>query len=126
MRSSITQGIILVRRVTIAGPSGSIETDLVLDTGAMITILARPLVEAVGYDVDTTNSTQRIVTGNGVVNLPLVTIEKISVQDIRAENLRVCVHTIPEMAHFGGLLGLDFLKPFRTIIDMPGGTLEII
>ena len=66
-----------------------------------------------------------IVTANGVIEAPLVTVESIEMADLRTEAVDVICHDIPEIAGIEGLLGLSFLLHFRTLIDYPTGILEI-
>jgi len=66
-----------------------------------------------------------IVTANGVVGVPLLTLERIEIAELRAEAIDVVCHDIPEMAGIEGLLGLSFLREFRTLIDYPEGVLSI-
>lgn len=45
--------------------------------------------------------------------------------DTKAEGVEVICHDISELAGIRGLLGLSFLKHFRTIIDYREGYLEL-
>ena len=124
MRQTV-KGPIVVRRVEIVGPAGTSFADLLLDTGAALTMLSPLIVESAGYDVSTAKSKQQIITGNGAIKVPILTVSELRVGDLRVDNFSVCVHSIPEVAHIQGLLGLDFLKRFRTVIDYPNGFMEI-
>jgi predicted aspartyl protease len=66
-----------------------------------------------------------IVTANGVIEAPLITVERIHIADLRAESVEVICHDIPEITGVEGLLGLSFLKHFRTLIDYTTGLLEL-
>lgn len=66
-----------------------------------------------------------IVTANGVIEAPLITVYRIQVADLRAKAIDVVCHDIPELAGIEGLLGLSFLKHFRTLIDYTTGVLKI-
>ena len=124
MRLSI-RDLIVLRRVHVLGPQGTAQADLLLDTGAAITTLSTSVVEAAGFDLSTIVQTQRIVTGNGVVEAPFLLIPELRVMELSVTDLLVCVLDIPEVAHIEGLLGVNFLKRFRTVIDFPQGFLEI-
>jgi len=66
-----------------------------------------------------------IVTANGVIEAPLITVESVNVANLRAKTIDVICHDIPEIAGIEGLLGLSFLKNFRVLIDYATGILEI-
>ena len=124
MRSSI--GIpLVVKNVKLTGPAGSISVDMVLDTGAGICMVNWLHLKIIGYDPAIVEEREEIVTANGIIEVPRLKIEKISVGDMEAENVDVIVHDIPEMAGIKGLLGLSFIKNFRTVIDFKKGFLEI-
>jgi predicted aspartyl protease len=66
-----------------------------------------------------------IITANRVIEAPLITVASIQMADIRAEAVDAICHDIPEITGIEGLLGLSFLKHFRTSIDYTMGVLEI-
>jgi len=66
-----------------------------------------------------------IITANGVIEAPLITVAGIQMADLRAEAVDVICHDIPEITGIEGLLGLSFLKHFRTSIDFTTMVLEI-
>jgi len=55
----------------------------------------------------------------------LITVDRIQIADLQAESVDVICHDIPEITGIEGLLGLSFLKHFRTLIDYPTGILEL-
>lgn len=116
---------IIIRRVAIHGPAGIREIDLILDTGAVYTVIAWDVVKDIGYDPAISERRVPIVTANGVIEAPLITVDRIQVADLRAEAIDVVCHDIPELAGIEGLLGLSFLKHFRTLIDYTTGVLKI-
>ena len=116
---------IVLRRVKINGPAGVREIDVILDTGAVYTVIAWDVAKDIGYDPAISERRMPIVTANGVIEAPLITVESIQLADLRAEAVDVICHDIPEIAGIEGLLGLSFLRRFRTLIDYTTGTLEI-
>jgi len=78
---------IVIPRVKIEGPKTFREIDMILDTGAVYTMIS---------------------------------------WDIAVNNIEVICHNIPEVVGIEGLLGLSFLKEFRTLIDYRKKILEII
>jgi clan AA aspartic protease (TIGR02281 family) len=116
---------IVIRRVKINGPSVVREIDMVLDTGAVYTIIAWDVAKDIGYDPAVSEHRMPIVTANGIIEAPLITVRSIQIADLRAESVDVICHDIPEITGIEGLLGLSFLKKFRTLIDYTTGVLEI-
>ncbi len=116
---------IVLKRVQISGPTGVREIDMILDTGAVYTVIAWDVAKDIGYDPAISPRRTPIVTANGVIEAPLITVDAIEVADARAEVVDVICHDIPEITGIEGLLGLSFLKHFRTVIDYPVRVLEI-
>jgi clan AA aspartic protease (TIGR02281 family) len=116
---------IILRRVEIHGPAGVREIDVILDTGAVYTVIAWDVAMDIGYDPAISRRRTPIVTANGVIEAPLITVERIRWGELEAEAVDVVCHDIPELAGIEGLLGISFLRHFRTLIDYTTGVLEI-
>ncbi len=116
---------IVLRRVTFSGIAGSREIDMILDTGAVYTVISWDVAKDIGYDPAISERRMPIVTANGVIEAPLITVEGVNVANLRAKAIDVICHDIPEIAGIEGLLDLSFLKNFRTLIDYATGILEI-
>lgn len=116
---------LVVRNVSVCGPKRSLQVDMVFDTGADITLLSWSVLRFLGYDPVVSRLRRRISTANGIIVVPLLRIESIAVRGATASKVEVIAHDIPELAETQGLLGLSFLKHFRTIIDYKKGYVEI-
>jgi clan AA aspartic protease (TIGR02281 family) len=116
---------ITLRRVEIRGPVSVRETDMILDTGAVYTALAWDVAKDIGYDPAVSEHRTPIITANGVIEAPVITVESIKLADLWAGAVDVVCHDIPEITGIEGLLGLSFLKHLRTLIDYTAGILEI-
>lgn len=116
---------LVVRNVKIVGPKGSVSVDLIFDTGAAFTALSWSVLKIIGYDPAATHDRQEIVTANGVIEVPKLKVESIAIGNVEAKEIEVICHDIPELTGLRGLLGLSFLKHFRTVIDYRQGYLEI-
>lgn len=117
---------IIVERVKIVGPMAIREVNLILDTGASYTILNWEILRDIGYDPATVRERVNIVTANGVIEAPFLTVESISIGDLECKSAEVICHSIPELVEVDGLLGLSFLSHFKTIIDYKEQLLEIV
>ena len=116
---------IVLRRIKINGPAGFREIDMVLDTGAVYTVIAWDVAKDIGYDPAISERRMPIITANGVIGAPLITVESLHIVDLQSDALDVICYDIPEITGIEGLLGLSFLKHFRTLIDYTTGVLKI-
>ena len=117
---------LLVRNVSIVGPKGLLKVDMILDTGAALTALSWSDLKVIGYDPAVAPERQQIITANGIIEVPKLSVERIAVADAEATEVEVICHDIPELAGVRGLLGLSFLKHFKTVIDYIQGYLELV
>lgn len=116
---------LIVRNVKISGPRGSVKVDLVFDTGAAFVALSWSVLKVIGYDPATVPERQEIITANGIIEVPKLRVQSIAIGDAEVRDIEVICHDIPELAGLRGLLGLSFLKHFRTVIDYREGYLGI-
>jgi clan AA aspartic protease (TIGR02281 family) len=116
---------LVIKNVKISGPKGAVRIDLILDTGAAFTALSRSVVKVIGYDPSQAEERQEIITANGVLDVPKLRVASITIGDNQAKEVEVICHDIPELVEVRGLLGLSFLKHFRTVIDYREKYLEI-
>jgi len=116
---------IIVKNARIFGPRGSNKADLLLDTGAAFTVISWSFMKSIGYDPAIASERQELVTANGIIEVPRLRVKSIIVGDVKANEVEVICHDIPEIAEIRGLLGLNFLMNFRTVIDYKQGYLEI-
>lgn len=124
MRTSIGVPLV-VRDVKVVGPADFVAVDLMIDTGAMHTSLSWAILKTIGYDPAVVPDRERIITANGVIEVPRLRVDSITVGDVEAREIEVICHDIPELGGIRGLLGLSFLKHFRTVIDYRKGYVEI-
>jgi len=116
---------LVVRNVKIAGPKGLVKVDLIIDTGAVFTVLSWADLKLIGYDPAVISECQEIITANGVIETPKLRVESITVGDAEAREVEIICHDIPELTGVRGVLGLSFLKFFRTVIDYKQRYFEI-
>jgi predicted aspartyl protease len=107
------------------GKQGDLAVQLALDTGATASVLSWETVALLGYDPAATEARVQITTGSGVEFAPRVSIDKIEALGKERLNFPVLCHTLPPSAGVDGLLGLDFLRGYRLVLDFRTGTLSI-
>ena len=117
---------IIIERVKVEGPKSIREVDLILDTGARFTTLSWEILEDIGYDPAVSIDRIKLITANGVIEAPLVKVKKLVIRDLPCSNIEVVCHNVPDLTGVDGLLGLNFLSRFKTIIDYKRNYLEII
>ena len=98
---------------------------LALDTGATRTVVSKELVQSLGYGPLALSEDARIVTGSGTVSVPLLSIDRIEALGKTETNMRILCHTLPSRAGIDGVLGLDFLRGERLVIDFRAGQLAL-
>ena len=99
--------------------------DLVLDTGATRTVVSNEVARSLGYDPAALGEWAHITTGSGALSVPLLSVEKIEALGKAATNMRVLCHTLPSRAAIDGVLGLDFLRGERLVVDFRAGLLAL-
>ena len=87
----------------------------IVDTGATYTTVPADIAQALGYDLS--RATQiNVSTAGGVLSVPLIQVQSVSLGGYAVRNLEVCV--IPSgLGPDFGLLGLNFLKHFKYSMD---------
>ena len=108
---------IIVPQVHFRGPRAARRVDLVLDTGALSTLIPPELAWDLGLDPVGTPLRVSVVTANGVIAIPAVHVPVVELAGLQVRNVQVLCHEIPELAEANGLLGLNLLQHFITLLD---------
>jgi predicted aspartyl protease len=95
--------------------------NLLVDTGAGKTSLSTTLLTDIGYPVISPSPAIAIMTGNGIVRMPVVQIPWLSCLGQRVEDFSVLALELPIDRYFSGILGMDFLLQFKAVIDVGKG-----
>ena len=77
---------IVIRQVLIDGPSGRRRIDMILDTGATYTSISWSVALDIGYDPATSPSKVSTIAASGIIELPLITVDRMEVEGLEAEN----------------------------------------
>ncbi len=116
------EGLIQAQTI-LTGPSGSGVVNLALDTGAITTVVDRRFLLNLGYDPSTTSDQVQITTGSGVEFAPEIVLTRIEAFGHEHTNFPILGHTFPPSATVDGVLGLDFLRGKRLVLDFRAGLL---
>lgn len=92
----------------------SIETRMILDTGATFSSISPRIAQQLGLRLGTKVS---VITPKGTTSTPLARLGSLKVGDAEVYSLLVTVLDFAPDPRIEGLLGLDFLRRFHTSID---------
>jgi len=110
-------GNLLVARAALGGTENIVrKVRLLVDTGSSYTVLRVNLLKALGCDVQNPLRRMRIPTPGGIVETPVVKVPWFSCLGQRVDNFPIVAHDLPAVTFTDGLLGIDFLNRFGTII----------
>jgi predicted aspartyl protease len=103
--------------------NGGGSAQLMLDTGASVTVINPRVLAALG--IGSREALRGSVRGaTGSANVLFVPVESIEVGGVRSGPLRVASHDV-DLGQGDGLLGRDFLDQFRVTIDSAAGVVTI-
>jgi predicted aspartyl protease len=116
---------LVVVRAWLWGPSGYKDARLVLDTGAVNTVISRDVAELLGYESLGQTTAVRVVTGGGEVEAYRLHLHKIAALGLERCDFPVLCHALPRKARVDGLLGLNFLRGHRLLVDLLVGWVSL-
>lgn len=116
---------LVILQVRLWAPRGDIILRLALDTGATYSLISRDILTRVGYEPDSFATRVRITTASGVENVPQIIIEKLEALGQQRSRFPIICHNLPTTANLDGLLGLDFFRGQRLVIDFRTGAMTV-
>lgn len=113
--------MVVVQNVALATLSDEVHLDGVIDTGSTLCVVPPVFARALGFDYSNRLDGARVnVIGGGSVEMDIHQLEWVRVGSAQAYDVRIGVSDT-----FAGsrnmLVGLTFIKQFRTIFDFDGG-----
>ena len=78
-----------------------------------------------GYDVMSSSKSQRIVTASGIIQPPIISVERFSCFGKTVYDFEVLAYELPRDCFIDGLLGMDFLSSFDISISTKNGTVIV-
>jgi len=124
LRFDPTAGLIVVP-TRVWGPVGDTVVRLALDTGATRTVVSWDVLVLVGYDPAAAPQRVQLTTGSGVEFVPQVIVERVEALGQERCDFPVLCHTLPPSATVDGVLGLDFVRGQRLVIDLRAGEVTL-
>jgi hypothetical protein len=118
------EGLIVVP-TRLWGPSGGTLVRLALDTGTTGSVVNWDIIMLLGYDPAIVAERVQMTTGSGVEFVPRIRVKKIEASRRERRNFPNLCHTIPPSTTVDGVLGLDFFRGKRLVLDFRKGLLII-
>lgn len=112
--------------VDIYGPNGAGVARFALDTGATETTISRRALRVIGLDPALASlGSVPVITGSGRVSVPLVRLTRLDALGQQRIDFIVQAHTLPPGLSIDGVLGLDFIRLNRLVVDFKTGYLVL-
>jgi clan AA aspartic protease (TIGR02281 family) len=99
------------------------KANFILDTGASYTVISEHVAKELKIDLEKKHPKIRLQTANGIIDVPLVTLDSVEISGLRVYDLAAAVHNFTNDTNIAGLLGLNFLGNFRMDLDTEKGIL---
>ncbi len=90
---------------------------MVLDTAARTTVIDPKMAAALGLEPEESGPTVNVVGATGATSAALLTVNSVSVLGLDVRDLDVICHQLPSSLGLHGVLGLNFLRHFKIVID---------
>ena len=90
---------------------------MALDTGARMTVITPGRARELGLRPDGTELSVNVTGAIGTGSAVLLRVASVSVLGEEVRDLRVLCHALPPNLKIEGILGLNFLKHFKIVID---------
>ena len=118
------QGLIVIN-TEVVGDSGTALLQLALDTAATTTLINAGMLLSIGYDPALSPERVQITTGSGIEFVPRLVTRSLRAVGRRLIDFPVLCHTLPPSTGVDGLLGLDFFRGSKLVIDFRQGKLTL-
>lgn len=99
---------------------------LILDTGATMTVLSTNVAIELGLTSDSQSRVATVNTAGGPVQVNITKVESMGINAAQAKNVTVAIHDLPDaQPGIDGLLGMSFLNNFLVTLDTNEGQLHL-
>lgn len=111
------QNVLWLRAAVGKSGDAPILVRLLVDTGASYTVLPTRVLRRIGSNLDRPQQNRKIVTANGAIDVPIVTVPWFNCLGRVRKNYPVVALSLPVSSFTDGLLGMDFLREVGAVID---------
>lgn len=120
------QGNLLFCRAAVGGSEGNpLFVKLLVDTGSNATVIPTWMLQRLGCNLRSPLKRTTIVAASGVVTVPVVAVPWFNCLGVRKEDFPVVALNLPVSAYQLGLLGMDFLREIKAVIDVAEGQIQL-
>jgi len=120
----LKRGDITIVKPLLIGTTSQVRLDMVLDTGASLTMIPPDIAKKLGYDLARPNRMVDLITATKVEKAPTVILEAIELLGQRVAKVEVVCKDLPPKSRAEGLLGVNFLDHFDIELFYKSGRLE--
>jgi len=120
----LKRGDITIVRPLLIGKAGRVRLDMVLDTGASLTMIPPDIAKKLGYDLTRPNRKVDLITATKVEKAPTIILEAMELLGKRVAAVEVVCKDLPPKSRAEGLLGVNFLDHFDLELFYKTGRLE--
>ena len=111
--------------VTFNGKKGMVRLQGIIDTGSTFVAIPYEIAENLGYDLHKVNERAQVSTPNGLLTVPIITMDEVNVMGKSVPQVKVAIVPFPEEARVCCLVGLSFLRHFSITIEYSTGTIKL-
>lgn len=91
---------------------------MIVDTGSSTTLIRPQSLAAIGLKTSSSTRVGHMSHPGGILDVPVLTVPELECFGVKVGHLEVACHPLPSESGLHGLLGLDFLRAARMIIDL--------
>ncbi len=110
-----SQDNFIICRAEVYGKDRSLAFKMIIDTGSTYTLIPRSALALIGNPK--LDNMVEITTGSRVESFPLVIVPTFKALGFAIHHFPVIIHDLPLGSPVDGLLGFNFLKKAKAIID---------
>lgn len=111
--------------VMLNGKKGVVRVQGIVDTGSTFVAIPFEIAETLGYDLHKVNERAQVSTPNGLLTVPVITLDEVNVMGKSVAQVKAAVVPFPEEARVACLLGLSFLRNFVFSVDYSTGSFKL-
>jgi predicted aspartyl protease len=112
-------GNLLCLKASVRGPSSDPRVvRLLVDTGSSYTVLPVQVLRDIGYSPDDRGQTVSIMAAGGILRSPVIAVLEFNCLEQAAIDFPVVAMNVPFNPVFNGILGMDFMTRYRSVIDL--------
>lgn len=130
MKLKISEREPIIFFVKVKGPNGTREFRAALDTGCTDCIISLQDARALGYNAYFEPYTR---VGEGTLGISItdifetdeIVLQEVSLGNLVAKDVKAMTRELPRFSGIEGIIGISFLRQFKTCLNFAEGYLEI-